>query len=77
MKKVNAYIIILHVYQKSQSYDVRFLRYRVRQIFFVIRGHFLPFYHSSPSNDPKNQNLEIKMKKMSGDILLYIHVYHK
>ena len=27
--------------------------------FFVILGHFLPFY---PTNDPKNQNFE-KMKK--------------
>ena len=37
----------IHMYQKSQSYDVQFLRYRVRQTaFFVILGHFLPFYHS-------------------------------
>ena len=33
-----------HVRKKSQSYDVRFLRYRVTKI-FVILGHFLPFYH--------------------------------
>ena len=33
-----------HVYQKSQPYDVRFLRYGVRQAeFFVILGNFLPF----------------------------------
>ena len=32
-----------HVHQKSQSYDVRFLRYGVRQTkYFVILDHFLP-----------------------------------
>ena len=36
--------MILHVYQKPQSYEVQFLRYGVRQNFFVILGHFLPFY---------------------------------
>ena len=34
-----------HVYQKPQSYEVRFLRYGVRQTeFFVILVYFLPFY---------------------------------
>ena len=34
-----------HVCQKSQSYDVWFLRYGVRQTeFFVILGHFFPFF---------------------------------
>ena len=48
------------MYQKSQLYDVRFLRYGVRQTeFFVILGHFLPF---NPLMDPENQNFE-KMKK--------------
>ena len=37
------------VYQKPQSYEVQFLRYRVRQLFFVILGHFLPFKPTSPS----------------------------
>ena len=51
-----------HVYQKSKSYDVWFLRYGVRQTTFsVILGHFLPFYHHPP-NDPKNQNFEKKKK---------------
>ena len=35
------------------------------RIFFVILGHFLPFY---PSN-PKNQNFA-KIKKLSGDIII-------
>ena len=34
--------------------------------FFVILGHFLPFY---PTNKPKKQNFE-RMKKMSGDIVI-------
>ena len=47
-----------HVYQKSQSCDVQFLRYGVRQAeFFVILGHFLPF---QPPDNPKNQNFKIE-----------------
>ena len=52
------------VYQKLQSYDVRFLRYGVRQTeFFVILGHFLSFYHPTLPNEPENQNFEKKFKK--------------
>ena len=55
-----------HVYQKSQSYDVQFLRYTVRQTeFFVILDRFLPFYLT---NNVKNQNFE-KMKSTPGDII--------
>ena len=43
-KKIAGDIIILHVYQKPQSYEVQFLRYGVRQNLFVILGHFLLFY---------------------------------
>ena len=57
----------IHVYQKSQSYDVWFLRYGVQQTeFFVILDHFLPFY---PPMDPENQNFE-KMKKTLEDIII-------
>ena len=57
----------IHVFQKSQSYEVRFLRYGVRHTeLFVILGHYLPFYHSM---DPKNQNFE-KMKKTLEDIII-------
>ena len=65
-----------NVHQKSQSYDVQFLRFGVRQTKkFVTLGHFLPFY--LPPNDLEYQKFE-KNKKMTGDIiLLYIHVYHK
>ena len=55
--------IISHecTYHKWQSYDVRFLRYGVRQTeFFVIPGYFLPFYFP---NSPKNQNEKKKKEK--------------
>ena len=52
MKKFAGDIIILHVYQKSQSYDVWFLT-QSETDFFVILGHFLPFH--GPPNRPENQ----------------------
>ena len=56
---------LTYVYQKSQSYDVRFFRYGVRQTeLFVVLGLFFPFY---PTNNLQNQNLE-KMKKTLQDI---------
>ena len=55
------------MYQKPPSYEVWFLRYRVRhREFFVILSHFLPFY--LPKN-LENQNFE-KMKKGSGDVII-------
>ena len=55
------------MYQKPQSYEVQFLRYRVRWTeFFVILGHFLPFYHP---NNWENQNF-LKMTEASGDIII-------
>ena len=66
MKKAAGDIIILHMYIKSQSYDVWFLRYGVRQTkCFVIMGHFMLFY---PTNNLQNQNFE-KMKKLHGNII--------
>ena len=56
----------LHMYQKSQLYDVRLLRYEVRQN-FVILGHFSLFY---PPADPENQNFEKLKKKKPGDIII-------
>ena len=48
-------------------YDVWFLRYGVQQTeFFVMLGHFLPFY---PTNNPKNQNFE-NVTKTPGDIII-------
>ena len=54
------YHYFTQLHHKWQSYDVWFLRYAVQQTeFFVILGHFSPFY---PTN-PKNQNFEEKKKK--------------
>ena len=51
------YHYFTQLHHKWQSYDVWFLRYAVQQTeFFVILGHFFPFY---PTN-PKNQNFEEK-----------------
>ena len=48
------------VFQKLQSYEVPFLRYRMRQTeFFVVLDHFLPLHHP---NNPENQNFE-KVKR--------------
>ena len=61
------------MYQKSQSYDVRFLRYRVRQTdFFVTFRPFFPFYH--PPNDPENDNFEKKRKKCLEILSFYIYM---
>ena len=65
-KKCWRYHHFTHVYQKPQSYEVQFLRYGVRQDFFVILGHFLPFY---PFNNPENQDFE-EMRKASGDVII-------
>ena len=43
--------------------------------FFVISGHFLPFYPPSPPPHPGNQN-SAKMKKASGDVII-LHVCTK
>ena len=61
------------MYHQWQSYDIWFLRHRLQQIFFVILGHFLPFYPPPhPSNSTKNQNF-IKWNK---NTLRYI-ILHK
>ena len=52
MKKTWRYCFT-HVYHKWQSYDVWFLRYGAQETeFFVIWGHFLPFY---PNNNRVRQ----------------------
>ena len=59
---------------KNQSYEVRFLRYRVSQTeflsFWAIFALLLPLPHP---NNPKNPNFE-KTKKMPGDIIT-LHMY--
>ena len=62
-----------HVYQKSQSYDVQFLRFRVRQAkFYVILGHFLPF---QPPDNPENQNF--KFEKNTWRYYNFTHLHQK
>ena len=62
-----------HVHQKSQSYNVWFLRYRVRQTeFFVILGHFLPF---QPPDNLENQNF--KIEKNTWRYYHFTHLHHK
>ena len=57
-----------HVYQKSESYDVPFLRYGMRQTkFYVIMNCVLLFY---PLKDPENQKFEEMKKKTSGHITI-------
>ena len=77
MKKIAGNIIITHVYQKSQSYDLRFLDTEWdRQNFLSFWVISCPFY--SP-NDPENKNFE-KMKKnlkIPGDMTLYMCNLHK
>ena len=81
MKKVSGYVIILHVYQKSQSYDVCFLRSGEQWTeFFVIldflvepdRHNFLSFWTTfCPfTNNPRNQNFQ-KIKKYQEILSLY------
>ena len=75
MKQTVGDIIILHkcTINNNHMMYIWFLRYEARQAeFFVILGHFLPFY---PSNSPKNQNLQ-KMKKTLGDIII-LHMHTK
>ena len=69
------------MYQKSQSYDVWFLRYGVRQNFLLFWAIFCPFT-LPPTLWSWKSKFSIKMKrkkkKKPGDIiLLCTHVYHK
>ena len=66
-KKCWRYHDFTHVYQKPQSYEVQFLRYRVGQNFFIILDHFLPF--TSPLTTQKTKILK-KWKKASGDVII-------
>ena len=52
----------IHNHMKYSSWELEL------DNFFVLLGHFLPFY-PHPPNNPENQNFE-KMKKASGDIII-------
>ena len=71
MKKIAGNIIILHVYQKPQSYEIQFLRYRVRQSFWAI---FCPF--TPPPLTTQKIKL-LKNEKQSWRYYHFTHAYHK
>ena len=64
------YYPFIHVYHKSRSYDVWFLRYKEQRTVFC---HFEPFLPFDPPNNPKNQDFE-KIKKTPGNIII-LHLY--
>ena len=62
-------LLYIHVYHKSRSYDIWFLKYKVRQTeIFDILAHFLPF---SPLTTWKIKILTFK--KTPGDIII-LHI---
>ena len=68
------YYPFTHVYHKSKSCDVWFLRYKVQLTeFFYILGHFLHFH---PPNNPENRSFE-KLKKKVWRYYHFTLVYHK
>ena len=59
------------VFQKPQSYEVQFLRYRVRKTEFFILGHFFCHFTPLKSKFYKNQNKNLtKIKKAPGDAII-------
>ena len=68
------YYFFTHMHHKSRSYDVWFLRYKVKKAnSFVIMRYFLLF---DPANNRKNQNFE-KIKKTLWKYYHFTLVYHK
>ena len=55
-----------HVYQKSWSYAILFLRYGTDGL---VNFHFRQFFALLPPNNPENENFK-KMKKMPEDIII-------
>ena len=69
MKKASGEVIILHVYQKSCSYNVCFLRYGCdRHIFWSFWAISCSF---TPLLTPKIKIKIINVKKPPGDIILF------
>ena len=68
------YYHVTHAYHKSQSYDVRFLRYKVQPTeIFVILDHFLLCYALTTQKIKKNW----KNEKSTWRYYYFTHVYHK
>ena len=75
MQKMPGDIILLciHVYHKSTSYDIWFLKYKVWQTeIFVFLGHFLPF---QPPDNLESQNF--KIEKSTSRYYHFTHLHHK
>ena len=66
MKKTPGDIIILHKCTTNENMRYGSWDMKHDREFFVIWGHFLPFY---PANNPKNQTFE-KMKNKPGRIII-------
>ena len=67
LKNCLRYHHFTHVYEKTQSYQVQFLKYRVRQNFLSFWAIFCPV--TPPSNNPEKQSIE-NTKKTSGDVII-------
>ena len=62
-------LLYIHVYYKWRSYDIWFLKYKVRQTeIFVLLGHFLPFRHLTTQ--------KIKILKLKKNTWRYYHFTH-
>ena len=73
MKKIAGDIITTHEYQKSQSYDLRVPRYRLRTDRVFCR--FRPFFALYLLIDPEKQHFE-KNEKSTLKYYHFTHVYH-
>ena len=66
-------LLYIHVYHKLRSYDIWFLKYKVKQTeILVILGHFLPFQFSE---NLEHQNL--KIEKNTWRHYHFTHLHHK
>ena len=64
-------LLYIHVYHEWRSYDISFLKYKVRETeIFVILGHFLSF--QLPDN-PENQNFKIEKNTWKYHHLTHLH----
>ena len=71
-KNTRIYHYFTSMYQKSEWYDLQFLRWRA---WHTEIGNFRSFFTLLPKKNPKNQNFE-KIKNFAGDIII-THVYQK
>ena len=66
------------MYKKSQSHDICFLTYGVQKTeFFLILGHFLPFYHPPSTSSQPRKSKFWKNEKITWIYYHFTYVYHK